>query len=88
MFIAAGVFILCIVGEPWLTVIILPFSVVLLLVGIFKIVRPTRDLPVALGLIGCFGMAASGAALILSELLGTHALAIGRARRCRWGSSP
>lgn len=75
MFIVAGVFVLCIVGKPWLTAISLPFSGVLLLVGIFKIVRPARDLPVALGIIGCFGMAASGAALILSELLGSHALA-------------
>lgn len=48
--------------------ITLPFSGVLLLVGIFKIVRLARCLPTAVGIIGRFGMAASGVAFLLSDL--------------------
>lgn len=75
IFIAAGVFIFCVVGNSWLAVVTVPFFGAVLLVGIFQTVRPGQDLPPALAIIGCFGMGASGVLLILSDLLEINALA-------------
>lgn len=75
IFIAAGAFIFCVVGNPWLAVVTVPFFGAMLLVGIFQTARPGQDLPPALAIIGCFGMGASGVLLILSDLLGINALA-------------
>lgn len=74
IFIAAGVFILCVVGNPWLAATAIPFFGAMLPIGVFQIVRPGRDLPSALATICCFGLAASGVALILTEVLEIHAL--------------